>query len=90
MINHHIRKSSVKGELNDEAARGGAALLIPACGRQRRMDLCEFEASVVYKTTPGQPWPLHRKTLWGWGEENQGKKWEIKQTNDENLREWVG
>ena len=24
-------------------------LLIPALGRQRQMDLCEFEASLVYK-----------------------------------------
>ena len=26
-------------------------LLIPACGRQRQADLCEFEASLVYKSS---------------------------------------
>jgi hypothetical protein len=29
-------------------------LLIPALGRQRQADLCEFEASLIYRV-PGQP-----------------------------------
>jgi hypothetical protein len=33
----------------------GHTLLIPALGRQRQADLCEFEASLVYKVSPGQP-----------------------------------
>ena len=33
----------------------GALLLIPALGRQTQGNLCEFEASMVYKGVPGQP-----------------------------------
>jgi hypothetical protein len=29
--------------------------LISALGRQRQADLCEFEASLVWKESPGQP-----------------------------------
>lgn len=34
-------------------------LLIPARGRQRQVDLFEFEASVIYRASSGQP-GLHR------------------------------
>jgi hypothetical protein len=37
--------------------------LIPALGRQRQADLCEFKASLVYKLNPEQPELLHRETL---------------------------
>ena len=36
--------------------------LIPALGRQRQVDHCEFEASLVCRAVPGQPM-LHRDTL---------------------------
>jgi hypothetical protein len=36
--------------------------LISALRRHRQADLCEFNASLVYKVSPGQPW-LHRETL---------------------------
>jgi hypothetical protein len=29
--------------------------LIPALGRKRQADLCEFEIILVYKVNPGQP-----------------------------------
>ena len=36
--------------------------LIPALGRQRQADLCEFEASLVYRSLfPGQPPKPQRK-----------------------------
>jgi hypothetical protein len=35
----------------DAAGNGGA--LIPALGRQRRVDFCEFEASLVYRWSSG-------------------------------------
>jgi hypothetical protein len=37
--------------------------LNPALRRQRQADLCEFEASLVYKSSSGQSELLHRKTL---------------------------
>jgi hypothetical protein len=30
-------------------------LLIPALGRQRQVNICEFEASISYRGSPGQP-----------------------------------
>jgi hypothetical protein len=38
-------------------------LLIPALGRQRQVDLCELEASLVYKASQGHPGLLHKETL---------------------------
>jgi hypothetical protein len=35
--------------------------LLPALGRQRQVDLCRFEASLVYRV-PGEP-GLHREIL---------------------------
>jgi len=36
------------------AGRSGAHLyLIPVLGRQRQVDLCEFEASLVYRVSSG-------------------------------------
>jgi hypothetical protein len=32
----------------------------PVLGGQRQVDLSEFEASLVYKVSPGQPELLHR------------------------------
>ena len=39
--------------------------LIPALGKQRQVDLCEFEVSLVYKGNPGQPGLLYREILPG-------------------------
>ena len=36
--------------------------LIPTLDRQKQVDLCAFEASLVYRV-PGQPGLLHRETL---------------------------
>jgi hypothetical protein len=35
--------------------------LIPALGRQRQADLCEFQDSLIFKASSGQP-GLHRET----------------------------
>lgn len=37
-------------------------LLIPAVRRQRQVDLCKFEASLVYRVSSRPP-GLHRETL---------------------------
>ena len=37
--------------------------LIPALGRQRQMDLCEFEDSLVYRASFRQSPRLHRETV---------------------------
>jgi hypothetical protein len=37
--------------------------LIPALGRQRQVDLCEFKTSLVCREVPGQPALLSRETL---------------------------
>jgi hypothetical protein len=34
---------------------------VPALGRQRQADLCEFETGLVYKVCPGKPGLLHRE-----------------------------
>jgi hypothetical protein len=36
--------------------------LVPALGRQRQVDFCEFKASLVTEQVTGQP-GLHRKAL---------------------------
>jgi hypothetical protein len=36
--------------------------LIPMLGKQRKADLCEFDARLVYRGVPTQP-VLHRETL---------------------------
>jgi hypothetical protein len=38
-------------ESTDPARYGGTHLSIPALGRLKQVDLCEFEASVVYKAS---------------------------------------
>ena len=38
-------------------------LLIPALGRQRQADLCEFKASIVYKVSSRTARATHRETL---------------------------
>jgi len=55
-----FEKMSSKGETLSWAL--WSMPLIPALGRQRQVDLCEFEVSLVYKVSPGQP-GLHRETL---------------------------
>ena len=44
---------------------GGSRLLIPALGRQRQVNLCELETSLVYKMIPDEPGLglLHKETL---------------------------
>ena len=37
--------------------------LIPALGRQRQVDICEFEASLVYKVSPRTARALQRNTV---------------------------
>jgi hypothetical protein len=37
--------------------------LIPEFRRQSQADLCDFEARLVYKLSPGQQGVLHTKTL---------------------------
>jgi hypothetical protein len=44
--------------------------LIPACRRQRQVDLCEFEASLAYETSSRKAIATHRETL----------SWKTKQT----------
>lgn len=39
------------------------ATLISAFGRQRPADLCEFETSLVYKSSSGQPWLCYTVNL---------------------------
>jgi hypothetical protein len=36
--------------------------LIPALRMQRKANPSEFEASLLYKVSSGQPWLLHRET----------------------------
>ncbi|EGW06329.1 hypothetical protein I79_018985 [Cricetulus griseus] len=40
--------------------------LIPALGRQRQADLCEFEANLVYRASSSTARATHRETLF-WG-----------------------
>ena len=49
--------------------------MIPALGRQRQVDLCEFKASRVYRVSPRTGRATQRNPVW---EENKNKN---KQTN---------
>jgi hypothetical protein len=44
--------------------------LIPALGRQRQVDLCEFEVSLIYKVNSRTDGLLHRETM----SKNKSKK----------------
>jgi hypothetical protein len=55
------------------------APLNPALGRQSQVDLCEFEANLVYKRVPGQP---GRETL-----TNKKRKRERKEERKEGREE---
>ena len=46
-----------------EAQRRWRMPLIPTLGRQRQADPCEFEDSLVYRSSPGQVPKQHRETL---------------------------
>jgi hypothetical protein len=43
----------------------------PLIRRQRQVNLCGFEASLIYRASPGHPGLLHRETL---SQKNQKKK----------------
>ena len=55
----------MQGQCRTEMIKGGWAVVPCALRRQRQADLCEFEASLVYRSTeqvPEQP-GLHREIL---------------------------
>ena len=58
------RYTHIETHANIPIARLGTPL-IPALRRQRQVQLCEFQASLVYKGNPGQPGLLYREILPG-------------------------
>jgi len=58
--------------------------LIPAIRKQRQIDLCVFEASLVYRMSSKTPGLLHRETL---SQKKKRKKKERKEEGREGRKE---
>ena len=47
--------------------------LIPSLGRQRQANLCEFEASLVYRASSRVAKATQKNPVWCWGRRNKRK-----------------
>lgn len=61
-VGHNDKKQNNKTHKKNRKLRQVLTYLVLALRKQRKADLCEFDARLVYRGVPTQP-VLHRETL---------------------------